>query len=649
MNYWSFKSTTNWLHVFGLLLLVLVSSCQSTPRPVKISSPDGNITTSFFLSESGEPLYSVQLKGKTVIEPSRVGVIADKYSFEGQLSIVTVSTLEKKAESYRMHQGKQLDIVYDYQEQTVVLSNTKGQQLSIVFRVSNDGVAFRYKFPKESESTIANELTEFQFPINTEMYAQPMSVAKTGWEQTNPSYEEPYERGIAVGTVSPLGAGWVFPTLFKVDMDWVLITESGLGPDYCGGRLVSDTVSKAMKVGFPSDVEVYTDKGHLPFNASLSPWRILTIGSLETIVESTLGTDLAEPAIQLSNEEFINPGIASWSWALLKDRSVNYETSKEFIEYASEMNWKYCLIDVNWDTTIGEEGMKELVAYADDRNVGLILWYNSAGEWNTTPYHPKSKLLTHEQREVEFSKLKEWGIKGVKIDFFGGDGQSMIAYYHDMLRDAGKHELLVNFHGATLPRGWQRTYPHLMTVEAIKGFEFITFFQETADDEPAHAATLPYTRNAFDPMDFTPMAFSQIPNIERKSTNAFELALPTLFLSGIQHLAEVPEGMSAVPDYVRAYLSDIPTAWDETQFIDGFPGKLAVIARRSGNTWFVTGINGEGIDKEVQLDLSFLNGKSGYLITDGDAHPEFRQEEIEITDTYTIALKANGGFVMKVQ
>ena len=193
MNYWSFKSTTNWLHVFGLLLLVLVSSCQSTPRPVKISSPDGNITTSFFLSESGEPLYSVQLKGKTVIEPSRVGVIADKYSFEGQLSIVTVSTLEKKAESYRMHQGKQLDIVYDYQEQTVVLSNTKGQQLSIVFRVSNDGVAFRYKFPKESESTIANELTEFQFPINTEMYAQPMSVAKTGWEQTNPSYEEPYE------------------------------------------------------------------------------------------------------------------------------------------------------------------------------------------------------------------------------------------------------------------------------------------------------------------------------------------------------------------------------------------------------------------------------------------------------------------------
>ena len=649
MFFWSFKSTTNWLHAFGLFLIVLVSSCQSTDKSVKISSPDGSIIASFFLSEHGEALYSVQLNGKTIIEPSLLGVQADKFSFDHQLELVSIAPLEKKVENYRMHQGKRLDIVYDYQEQAVVVSNSKNQELTIIFRVSNDGVAFRYKFPQDKGTIINKELTEFQFALSSKMYAQPMSVAKTGWEHTNPSYEEPYQRGIPVGSVSPLGAGWVFPTLFQVDENWVLITETGLGPDYCASRLVSDTVSKAMKVGFPSDVEVYTDKGHLPINATFSPWRVLTIGSLETIVESTLGTDLADPAINLGDEDFISPGIASWSWALLKDNSVNYETTKEFINYASEMHWKYCLIDVNWDTTIGEERMKELVAYATERNVGLILWYNSAGEWNTTPYHPKSKLLTHEQREVEFSKLKEWGIKGVKIDFFGGDGQSMIAYYHDMLRDAGKHELLVNFHGATLPRGWQRTYPHLMTVEAIKGFEFITFFQETADDEPAHAATLPYTRNAFDPMDFTPMAFSQIPNIERKSTNAFELALPTLFLSGIQHLAEVPEGMSAVPDYVRGYLSDIPTAWDETQFIDGFPGKLAVIARRSGNTWFVTGINGEGIGKEIQLDLGFLNGKSGYLITDGDIHPEFRQEEIEITDTYTIALKANGGFVMKVQ
>jgi alpha-glucosidase len=314
------------------------------------------------------------------------------------------------------------------------------------------------------------------------------------------------------------------------------------------------------------------------------------------------------------------------------------------------MNWKYCLVDADWDTRIGIEKVKELVAYANVRGIGLLLWYNSAGDWNTTPYHPRSMLLTHEQRIKEFGMLKEMGIKGVKIDFFGGDGQSMIKYYHEILRDAAQFELLVNFHGATLPRGWHRTYPHLLTMEAIKGFEFITFGQENADQEATHAAMLPFTRNAFDPMDFTPMCFSEIPGIQRKTTNGFELALPTLFLSGIQHLAEIPSGMAAVPAYVKEYLSELPAQWEDTKFIDGFPGKLVVLARKSGDFWYVTGINGEALDKQLELDLSFMRGANGFMISDGAAHPEFSQNEISIGDQpIPVSLKANGGFVMKLK
>ncbi len=219
--------------------------------------------------------------------------------------------------------------------------------------------------------------------------------------------------------------------------------------------------------------------------------------------------------------------------------------------------------------------------YARAKDVGILLWYNSAGDWNTTPQTPRNLMLTHESRMREFERLREMGVAGLKIDFFGGDGQSLIGYYHDILEDAEPYGLLINFHGATLPRGWQRTYPHLMTMEAIKGLEYITFEQENADEEPTHAAMLPFTRNVFDPMDFTPVVLDHINNrIERRTTSAFELALSVLFTSGIQHYAEIPEGMAKAPVYVRDFLKGVPSVWDDTRFIDGYPGKFVVIARQ---------------------------------------------------------------------
>ncbi|MFC2137423.1 glycoside hydrolase family 97 catalytic domain-containing protein, partial [Bacteroidota bacterium] len=281
---------------------------------------------------------------------------------------------------------------------------------------------------------------------------------------------------------------------------------------------------------------------------------------------------------------------------------------------------------------------------------GILLWYNSSGDWNDTPYTPKNLLINHESRMKEFNKIKEMGAVGVKVDFFGGDGQSVIEYYHGIMSDAAKVGLMVNFHGCTLPRGWQRTYPNLVNMESVKGMEFLTFDQRNADVATNHNSVLPYTRNIYDPMDYTPVCFSEIPNFKRYSTQAHELALAVIFLGGIQHYAEIPEGMAKVPNYVKELMKEIPIGWDETKFIDGYPGKDAIIARRSGDTWYIAGINGENKKKEYTIDLSFTETTKGILVNDGNNNRSFTKLDVNlnISKTINIGMKENGGFLIKL-
>jgi hypothetical protein len=406
-----------------------------------------------------------------------------------------------------------------------------------------------------------------------------------------------------------------------------------------------------MVLAFPESMEGFTGgvvypQSTLPWK---TPWRILTMGSSPgVIIESTHGTDLARPPVP-GDFSYVMPGRASWSWALMKDLSVNYEVQKDFITYASEMGWEYCLVDVNWDTTIGWDKLAELSRMAAEKNVGLIVWYNSAGDWNTVPYHPKDKLLTHESREAEFSRLEEMGIRGIKVDFFGGDGQSMMDYYQDILADAHKHHLMVNCHGSTLPRGLHRTWPNLVSMEAIRGLEFATFDQESANKVPSKAATLAFIRNAFDPMDFTPVCFTAYDNFERVTGNGAELAMAVLFLSGVQHYAETPPGMAGMPDYVRNMMSAIPVSWDETRFIDGFPGKFLVIARRTGKVWYVAGINAGKEQMELKMKLPFIDQENGIIVTEGDTLRSFSLKNVtpEGEKSATVTLRPNGGFVMR--
>jgi alpha-glucosidase len=644
-----------------ITILLVYSSAFAQSSGVTISSPDKSIQVTCLLDGAGKPTYSVQYKNSVVLETSQLGLVRPDGDFSKGLVKIAATPPTVVKDNYRLVSGKRQNNVYTANRQVIHYKNASGGLLDLIWQVSNDGVAFRYYFPGTASETknVDTEYTSFHLPASAKAWLQPMSVAKTGWEQVNPCYEEFYEKGIAAGTPSPLKAGWVYPALFQFAGHWLLITEADMDGHYCGTRLDNDSANTNYHIAFPDAREVIPGKGLKPQATGpfYSPWRIITIGSLATIIESSLGTDLAKPAATTQNFSFAKAGKSAWSWALLKDDSTVYHVQKRFIDYAADMNWQYCLIDADWDIKIGYDSVQLLVNYAKQKKVGIWLWYNSAGSWNTTPYHPRNKLLTHEDREKEFTRLEKMGVAGVKIDFFGGDGQSMMQYYIDILNDAVTHHLMVNFHGATLPRGWQRTWPNLMSTEAIKGFEYITFAQPAANEEPAHAAMLPFTRNAFDPMDFTPMCLYKIPRINRQTTSAFELALSVLFLSGAQHFVEIPEGMAHMPGYVKEFLQKLPTVWDDVRFIDGFPGEFVVLARKSGSRWYLAGINGSAGEKSLSLDLAVLSGvegskaKKAMLLKNSQGDNFIDQQPVTLLPNKkeNITLGAHDGFVMVLE
>lgn len=636
------------LIILYFTFISLSSFAQST---YTVSSPDKKIVLTY---DANKNTYAIAYDGQTVLRESKLGVVRADEDFSKNLKVIKVANPTLISDSYTMLNAKKKNITYKATQRIVETVTQSGKKMNIIFRIANDGVAFQYEFPEKSNDIkkIVTEATTYHFNEGTRAWLQPKAEAQTGFEHTNPSYEDYYRSNIATGTSSPGANGWIYPALFKYNDTWIMLTEAGLGRNYSGTALQQHSPDSEYKVNFPQAAEVFTNgKATLLPESTLpwrTPWRIIAIGSLKTIAESTLGTDLALPEKKM-DFSFVKPGKSAWSWILKKDDSTVYKVQKKYVDLAADMKWQYCLLDANWDQLIGYDSVKLLADYAKTKNVGLLLWYNSAGSWNTVKFTPKDKLLTHESRIKEFARLREMGIKGLKIDFFAGDGQSMINYYEDILEDAAKYQLLINFHGATLPRGLQRTYPNLMTAEAVHGYEMITFSQGAANGAPQHILLVALIRNNFDPMDFTPMNLYKIPNIKRATTAAFELSTAVVILSGIQHYAESPEGISRVPDSIKIFLKNLPNSWDDVKLIEADPGKTFVVARKSVNKWYVAGLNGEKIEKTLNLDLSFLKGKKGEIITSGtntNDEPSFATKNIVVDGIVNVTLKANDGFVM---
>jgi hypothetical protein len=639
-----------------MLLLSLSSALLGWARnnnPILITSPDGAIVVSVEVNKRGEPLYSVKYNDSTVVRSSRLGLQLKEADLTQNLKIANTGKVETVTDKYTLLSNKRANCSYKANRRVIAFSGNKSYKFSVQFQVSNDGVGFRYSIEGKLGEVkhILSEKTSFHFPMSAKAWLHPHAIAQSGWSHTQPSYEEYYKMGIPAGTPSSIGQGWSFPALFQSAGHWVLISETDVLRNYCGSHLAHLSPDGEYSIAFAQEPErtgkdaALFPESVLPWN---TPWRIMVIGkSLGSIVESTLTTDLATPS-KLKDISFVKPGKSSWSWVLKGDNQTIYPVQKDFIDYAAEMKWNYCLVDALWDTQIGYDKIQELSTYAQSKNVGLILWYNSNGKWNTAPQTPRDRTFDPEIRKNEFEKISKMEIKGLKIDFFGGDGQSMMAYYQDLLEDAAKYGLVVNFHGSTIPRGWTRTYPNLVNMEAVRGFEFLTFEQANTNEEPTHCAILPFTRNAIAPMDFTPVCFGEIPHRNRLTSNGFEIALSVLFQAGIQHYAEIPEVMKNQPGYVVDFMRNLPLEWDDVKFIDGYPGEYAIIARKYKGKWFVGGINGTTNDKVVSVDLSVLGTVTGgTIITDGENSRSFMKKDFT-GSALNLTIKPYGGFVIEL-
>lgn len=589
------------------------------------TSPDKKVSLRI-IQQKGQLFFKVSFEGRVVLEKSPLGLESSLGTFSQELKQIGKITDKMVSESYELRMGKKSRVKVSSREVRIPLKNAESKLLDVIFRVSNDGVAYRYKLYGTGPCTINREFGGYKFPGNTTAFMTPLSVAHSGWARTNPSYEEHYQLDIPVGTPSTLGAGWTYPALFKIPgAGWVMVSETGTTGTYCGTHLAHLSTDSLYLIEFPNPAEGLPSQHSkammsLPFE---TPWRMMIIGkSPSAVAQSTMATDLVKPMYKAKSD--YKPGKATWSWLVLKDDSVTYDVSLHFIDMADSLHFNYSLIDAPWDAQIGRENIAKLAAYAKTKGIGLLLWYNSNGKWNDAPQTPKNFMDNQEIRRTEMKWMQSIGIKGIKVDFFGGDKQFYMQYYEDILKDANDFGLTVNFHGTTLPRGWERIYPNFVTDESVKGMEFITFGQADADKQPQHCATLPFLRNVVGPMDFTPVVLNERLGSNRRSgptrktTMGFELALPVVFFSGVQHFGLVPENLAQLPADVVNYLRNVPTTWDETRFLAGYPGKECVVARRSGKTWYIAGINGENYEKTLSIVTdNILNGKQkGLLIAD---------------------------------
>lgn len=642
-----------YLGVF-LGLLFVEAGCAMGEKYL-VSSPDGSVHVEF-LVEDGKPFYCLRMGGDVLLDKSPLGLKRSDADFTEHLILKEWSKTETISDEYTMPHGKRSRIVYRAHRRMATLVNPQGQVLQILFQVSNDGLAFRYHFPQPNGLTVSveKESTGFSFPAGTVSWLHPLHDSKTGWEKTYPSYESHYEIEKPVGLPSPYAAGWAFPALFRVGQaGWVLLSESGVDEHYCGCRLAQHSDGGVYRIAFPQANEhrgpqdPIAPSAVVPFS---TPWRLVIVGrELGAIVQSTLATDVAEPS-RIADISFVKPGRASWSWLRYDSEGTKLPHLQEYLEMAVKLGWEYMLVDADWDRLVGYEKIAELARQAREKGVELILWYNSNGEWNTAPMTPKNRMHQTDVRREEFKRLREMGIRGVKVDFFGGDKQATMQLYLDILRDAADYQMLANFHGATLPRGWQRTWPNLVTTEAVMGMEYCTFDQRNTDLQAEHSCVLPFTRNVVASMDFTPVVMSRrIRGVQRVTTPAFEMALPVIFESGIQHFGLAPFEAESLPAFAVEFFKKVPTGWDETRFVAGYPARDVVLARRKGQDWYVAGINGEKTAKTLTLDLSFLpKDFSGLLITDSSLPDSLEAREIsaEQARSVTLSLPPQGGFVL---
>ncbi|MFB6703681.1 glycoside hydrolase family 97 catalytic domain-containing protein [Streptomyces sp. NPDC056333] len=574
--------------------------------------PDGPTAELRLDPASGALDLSVSRAGETVLAPSPVGIVTERADLSTGLSFLGRSDRTVR-EHYRTAAGKARNRTVHMREARFRFRTGAGARLDVVVRASADGVAYRYDLPGDT-GDVLREASAFTLPED--------SSAWLG------DYRKDNENLFNAYTAAGAPAGeYMMQALFRTGNSYALVAESDLTGSYSGARLAHDAGSSTYRVKL-WDAQVQTT------GALTSPWRAVVTGDLATVTESTFTDDLA-PASKVRDTSWIKPGRALWTWlAGGRPAGQSLEMQKGYVDYAAARHWPYTVVDAGWyfdpaqwDVTDPDwqthSWIPELVRYGREKGVGIQVWIHHRD------------LDTAEERAQWLPTLEKWGVKGVKIDFMDSEAQETFRWYDRILPETAAHHLLVNFHGSTIPKGIQRTWPHVMSLEGVNG-------EEKKTNTAQHLTTLPFTRNVIGSMDFTPGAF-QRPNRPNAGSDASELGLSVLYESGIQNLAGTPESYEARPE-ARHFLEQLPDAWDGTRLLAGEPGSSAVLGRRSGDRWFIGGVYaGAAHTAEVPLRI----GSGRWLVetvTDGPAGPVRTARTVRGGDTLSVDVVSDGGF-----
>ena len=625
-----------------------------------VSSPDGSTEVQIVVND-GKAYYQVNHASKPFVGASRLGLVTNAFDFS-ELEFVGIE--EKGLEgSYEMNRTKASKAEFKVNQAVVSFRNPKGEMIQVEFRVGKNDVAFRYLIPKPGETgsiRIFNELTEFSFndtPAHdyVKTYLTPQSHALIGWKRTKPSYEEYYGIGKPVDAKNDYGHGYTFPALFQLGNDgFVLVSETGVDGRFCGSRIgeyyetaanVEGKVGATYKIEFPMPDENNGNGTSEPAIAipGATPWRTITLGeTLAPIVETTVAWDHIEPLYETKQDYQF--GKSAWSWIIWQDASMNMQDQKTYVDFASEMGLPYLLVDALWDEKLGYEGVEELAAYAKSKNVDLFLWYSSSGWWNDIVQGPYNVMSNPILRKRDMRWMKEIGIKGIKVDFFGGDKQETMLYYESILSDADDNGLMCIFHGATLPRGWEKLYPNYVGSEAVRASENLVFSQYECEQEAQAACLHPFIRNAVGSMEFGGCVLNERLSrgnnrgTTRRTTDVFQISTLVLYQNAVQMLALAPNNLTDAPQLCLDFVKEVPTTWDETRYIAGFPGENVVIARRNGSKWYVAAVNAVDVPLELKVKdiLVALNAENASVrLINGGNEPV--ESTVKASKKFTVA------------
>lgn len=638
------------------LLSFFVANVQA--QKAVITSPDGKLTVNLVVN-NGTPTYSVSYKGKLFLEQSPIGLKTNVGDFSTGLELKEKQIQNKIDETYELPNIKQSKVHYVANESVFSFTKNKESVIDITFRVSNNDVAFKYKvYPQKAtlSAVVKEETSGFLFPEGTTTFLSAQSKAMVGYARTMPSYEIPYTIDAPMGE-NGKGDGYTFPCLFKLKNNgWILISETGVDSQYCASRLIGHEKG-LYTIGFPMEGENNGNGSSSPGIGlpGETPWRTITVGeTLEPIVATTVPFDLVKPRYEASQKYQFTKG--SWSWIIGMDKSTVYDEQVRYVDFSAAMGYETVLVDALWDTQIGRDKIATLSKFAASKGVGLYLWYNSNGHWNDAPQSPRGIMDKTIARRKEMAWMKSIGIKGIKVDFFGGDKQETMKLYEDIMYDANDYGIMVIFHGTTLPRGWERMFPNYASSEAVLASENLSFGQASCNLEAFSATLHTFIRNTVGSMDFGGSALNKfyndknIPNkgTKRMTSDVYALATAVLFQSGVQHFALAPNNLTDAPQWAIYFMKVVPSTWDEVKFIDGYPGKYAILARRQGNKWYVAGINAQKETVKIKVKLPMIAGGSELKLYADDAQLNGnltttklkKNQEIEVT------IPCNGAVVL---